>query len=500
MPNLTQIASRLSPRGWLMAGGGAIAGIVVIYLLLHMISQPSYTTLMTGLEPAQTGKMTAALDQKGIAYELQNNGTALAVQSNETAQARITLAGSGLLGKSQPGFSLFEKTSLGESNFQQQVTYQRALQGELDETIEGIQGVSGAQVQLVLPNPQAQLFAAEQTPASAAVLLTGSSSLEPSAIRGIAHLVASSVSGLKVANVTITGSAGTLLWPQQGAGSGAAGVSKQAAQARYDQQMDASLNAMLAQTLGPNKAQVQVYANLNVNHTTEEALTYGKKGVPLKQSKNTETLTGSGSGAGGPSGAAAIPTYAQSSNGKSKYKHEVTETTLGVDKTVKHSTIAPGEVTSQHVSVLLDSSVPASEVASIRSALTNAAGIEPKRGDTISIGRMAFAKPPASTSSGSSGILGYAKYALLALASIVFLFFTTRFLRKRELQTIEHEPAWLGELQMPMRLSELERESASEPETKVLSAGSPARQKLEELAASSPDRVAQQLRSWMQED
>ena len=65
--------------------------------------------------------------------------------------ARVALAGAGLLGNTQPGFALFDKQNLGESNFQQQVTYQRALQGQLDETINSVQGVSGAQVELVLP-------------------------------------------------------------------------------------------------------------------------------------------------------------------------------------------------------------------------------------------------------------------------------------------------------------------------------------------------------------
>jgi len=157
---VSQLVSRLSARGWIVAGGVTVATIVLLYVLLHMVSQPSYTTLLTGLEPAQTGKMTSTLDQKGISYELQNGGTALGVQTNETAQARIALASAGLLENTQqPGFSLFNHTSLGESSFQQQVTYQRALQGQLAETIDQIQGVSGAQVELVLPNAQSQLFA-----------------------------------------------------------------------------------------------------------------------------------------------------------------------------------------------------------------------------------------------------------------------------------------------------------------------------------------------------
>ncbi len=506
---IAQIASKLSNRGWMIAGGSAAAAIVFIYIFLHMVSQPSYQTLSSGLQPAQTGKMTAALDAKGISYQLQNNGTALAVQSNQTSQARIALAGAGLNGNSQPGFSLFEKQNLGESNFQQQVTYQRALQGQLDETINNIQGVSGAQVELVLPNPQNQIFGASQSTATAAVLLSGTSSLDPSSVRGIAQLVSSSVPGLQLSKVTITDSSGGLLWPASGAGGAGGGSSaKQAAQASYDQGMEASLNAMLAQTLGPGKAQVQVYADLNVDQTTQDTLTYGKAGVPLQQSKDAETLAGNGSGGAGATNN--IPAYAQTgASGKSNYKHEVTNTTLGVDKTVTHSTVAPGTVTTQHVSVLLDKSVPAASVPAIQTAITNAAGIQTKRGDTVSIGQVAFAKSPTAAAAGAAGgMLGYAKYALIALASLAFLFFTTRSLRKREQDSIDHEPVWLRELELPVRLSELERENPRPgrpteimPAVPVgVGATAPARQQVEQLAESDPDRVAQQLRNWMQED
>jgi flagellar M-ring protein FliF len=147
-----QLAMKLSPRGWAVIGGSIAAAVLFIYFVFNLASAPSYSTLLTGLDPAQTGKITSTLDTKGITYELQNNGTALAVQSDKTAQARVALASAGLLGSQQPGFSLFDKQQLGSSNFQQQITYQRALEGQLATTIESIQGVSSAQVQLVLPN------------------------------------------------------------------------------------------------------------------------------------------------------------------------------------------------------------------------------------------------------------------------------------------------------------------------------------------------------------
>jgi flagellar M-ring protein FliF len=506
-----QLATRLTPRGWMILGAGAIAAILFIYLFVHMVSKPSYSTLATGLEPAQTGKMTSTLDQQGIGYELQNNGTALAVQSNEMAKARVALAGAGMLGNTQPGFSLFEKSSLGESNFQQQVTYQRALQGQLEQTIDNIQGVSGAQVELVLPNPQSQVFGEGQNASSAAVLLSGTSSLSAASVRGIAQLVASSVPGLHLQKVTITDGTGQLLWPNQNGESPGGTTGKQAAQERYDEEMQASLDAMLAQTIGPGKAEVQVYADLNTSQTTQESLTYGKAGVPLQQSKNLETLTGSGGGAGA-TGTANIPAYAQTgASGKSNYKHEVTGATLGVSKTVTHTTVAPGAIESQHVSVLLDSTVPTAAVPAIKEAVTNAAGIQAKRGDTVSIGQMAFAKPTSTAAAGAAGgMLGYAKYALIGIASLLFLFFTTRALRRREQEGIDNEPPWLRELELPVRLSELEREIPPRPAehapTLVAApagangAGAPIRRQVEQLAESSPDRVAQQLRSWMQED
>lgn len=498
---LRALASRFTPRAWLLFGGAALVAIVFLYLFVHMISKPSYATIATGLEPAQTGKMTSALDQHGIHYELQNNGTALAVQSGESAQARIALAGAGLLGNTQPGFSLLEKSNLGESNFQQQVTYQRALQGQLAQTIDNIQGVTGAQVELVMPNPQSQPFAENETPSSAAVLLGGTSALDPGSVRGIAQLVASSVPGLHLDKVTITDGTGRLLWPS---GSGEGATSKQAAEERYDAAMGARLDAILAQTVGTGKGEVQVAASLNTNQTTQESLTYAKAGVPLQQSKNLETLNGSGGGgAGGATGTANIPAYAQAgSGGKSNYKHEVTAATMGVNRVVTHSTIAPGAVENQHVSVLLDRSVPAGAVPAIREAITNAAGLQPKRGDTISIGRLAFAKPLAPAAPGG-GILGYAKYALLALGAAAFLFFTTRSLRRREQAPLDEQPPWLRELEYPVRLSELERETPRHPSEETpepVPSGSPVRRRIEALAQNDPNRVAQQLRSWMQEE
>src|SRR5262249_1149639 len=157
--------------------------------------------------------------------------------------------------------------------------------------------------------------------------------------------------------------------------------------------------ALLAQTLGPGKAQVVVNADVNANQATSDTLVYGKKGVPLTQQTQTETLKGGGGKAGGTTGT--IPAYAATGgNSNSNYNNKTPNTTnnpgpppLGRHKPGPHSTIPPGGVNNQAVSVLVDKTVPASAIPAIKNAVAGAVGLNAKRGDTLSVSQIAFAKP-----------------------------------------------------------------------------------------------------------
>ncbi|MBV8217685.1 MAG: flagellar M-ring protein FliF, partial [Solirubrobacterales bacterium] len=414
--DIRQFIGKLTPKGWAMVGGSVAAAVLFLVVIMHFASAPSYSTLLTGLDPAQTGKIESTLSSKGIGYQIQNGGTALAVDSSQTGQARIALASAGLLGvgSTQPGFELLNSQQLGASNFQQQVTYQRALEGQLDQTIEQIQGIDSATVNLVLPNQQDQLFGDNSQTSSASVLLSDSGSLDPNSVKGIAELVASSVQGLSDSKVTITDSTGALLWPASGAGSASgSGTSQQAADQQYDSTTAAAVTGMLAQTLGPGKAQVMVNANVNANQATSDTLTYGKNGVPLTQQTQTETLKGGSPTAPGTTGT--IPAYAATTgSSSSNYSNKSSNTTFGVDKTVTHAVIAPGAVQNQTVSVLVDKSVPASAIPAIKSAVAGAVGLNAKRGDTLSVAQIAFAKPAAAPAPASTTkMIGYAKYTII---------------------------------------------------------------------------------------
>jgi flagellar M-ring protein FliF len=488
-----------------MVGGAFAAAVVFIVLVMHFASSPSYSTLETGIDPSQTSKITSTLSTEGIPYQLQNGGTAIAVESGKTDQARVALASAGLLtGDSQPGFQLLDKQSLGQSNFQQQVTYERALEGQLASTIETIDGVSSAQVNLVIPDSQDQLFSDQSQAATASVLLSGSSSLQSGAVRGIAELVASSVPGLSVKKVTINGSSGAELWPTGSSGSSGGLPAEEAAEQKYDSSMSTEVEAMLAQTIGIGKAQVVVNATLNDNRAVQEQLVYGKKGTPLDAQTSKETLKGNGASATGASGTSSnIPAYSStngSGSGTSNYKNASGHTQYGVDKTITHSVIAPGAIQRQSVSVLVNSSIPASEIPSIKKAVASAVGLNPTRGDQISISQLKFV--PATTTTvkpvKANPMMKYGKYGALGLGAIVFLFFMMRAIKKREKDSLR-QPKWLSELESPRPLAALEASSPTEVAALQPHVGV-ARQQIEELVQRDPDLVAQHLRAWMAEE
>jgi flagellar M-ring protein FliF len=498
--SIKSVLGRLSPRGKIALGGAGLAILILVFVLFQMATKQSYTTLATGIEPAETGQVTEVLTEKGIPYKLENSGTAVGVPSASVSEARIALAESDALGGAKPGFELFESQQFGASDFQQKVTYQRALEGELERTIDQVEGVKGSSVTLTLP--EEQLFTEEAVKPTAAVLISTDAGgrLGAGPTKGIAHLVAASVEGLDPNQVTITDGTGATLWPAGEGGGISGGDTKQSLEAKYDENMETRLDALLARTIGPEKGRVQVQAELNADQRTQSKLIYANQGTPLQAQKESESLKGAGAAAaGGAAGTAGnIPSYAAgagAAGGPSNYKRRNAETQYGVNKTIEHTKVAPGAVQQQHVALIVDKSVPAGEVASLESAVKAAAGIEPKRGDTITTSRIAFAKPPTVAGPAGPGITSYAKYAVLGLAALGFLFFAGRQLRKKQ-DDVLAEPLWLRELNAPTSLAELEVHRTPDWEEED-HAGLP--DSSEEVAAMDSDRVAQQLRAWMKE-
>src|SRR4051794_15761246 len=511
MPTIADTILKLPTRSKIALGIAALGIVAVLFFMLRLASAPSYTMLSSGLSPADAGKVTAALDEQGIGYDLRANGTSVAVEKAQVGPARIALAGAGVevSGGDQQGFELFDQQKLGASDFQQKVTYQRALEGEIGRTVEQVDGVTGAQVQLVLPEDS--LFADQETPATAAVMLTGASAgLEPGAVRGIAQLVASSAKGLKTDNVTITDGAGQLLWPQgDDVTGGAVGGGKQAAQTRYERQRQASLDALLLQTLGAGKARVQIKADLNVDKPTRQHLSVDAPAVPQKQTKETERLRGGGATAGGTAGTGGnIPTYSAGAAGggaNSNYNRKSDTVENVVPKTVIKTDVAPGAVNNLKLALVVDKSVAPADFTAIQSAIKGASGFDTKRGDVFQAAQIPFAKAAAAPKAGPVPVtmLGPLKWVGLGLATLVFMFLMSRQLKRREGETLA-SPSWLTEIEQPVTLAELESPMTSAPSQPTLvlppREQDQSAQALEQLMRREPERVAAHVKQWMADD
>jgi flagellar M-ring protein FliF len=498
----------LESRGQLTIVGCALLVLVTFYFLYSYASHPSYTSLVSGVDPAQTGQMTKALDSAGVAYHVVNGGTGIEVRDSQSSAARVALAEKGLTNGGQVGFEIFNKVSMGATDFQQKINYQRALEGEIDRAIQQITGITSADVQLVLPTDT--LFVDQGSKASAAVLLTAAGQLDPSTVSGIAHLVAASVKGLDTANVTITDQSGALLWPNANATGGVTASTKLGADQLYSAELAASINSMLVATLGPGKAQARVHADLNVDQTTIDKVTYAKTGTPLQSQVQQEKLKSAGGAPALPAGASTntSATYPAggSTSSNSNYTNKSDNTVFGVDKTVEKTTVAPGTVNRLDVALLVDSSVPAAAVAGLQKSVASMAGIVPKRGDTLAVSRITFAKQPTSAATASSPIaglmanpLGLVKYVLLGLGSLLFLFVMRRSLKRRENEGVAPEPTWLREIERSVAVAALEAPHVRTAPDPAGARRAALKAEAEEIAKKQPEQIAVQVTEWLKE-
>lgn len=509
-----EIFRSLEARAQIALAASAVGVLVTMVLLFNYASRPSYVTLASGVEASESGQIAKSLEGAGITYELRDGGSTVAVEKGSESRARVALAQDGLPSGGHMGFEIFDKkSSLGTTDFEQKVEYQRALEGEIARTIEAVDGVQGVEVQLVLP--QDSVFLDDGTEASAAVLIKGGSSLGRDAVAGIARLVGSSVESLDPKNVTITDDGGALLWPADAGGNGA--TAKLEAEQRYGSQLSAQIDSMLSATLGAGKGMARVHARLNLDTRTIDKVTYGKNPVPLSSTQDTEQLGGKAGATQGANGAAGIasnlPGYSGSATAASAaakgatYARVQGTTEFGVDKQVESTTLAPGSVEKLDVALVLDKSIPAAQVAQLKASVASIAGIDARRGDTINVAQVEFTKAEETAAVGPGmldqlgGPLGVGKWGLIVLGSLVFLFMVRRGLKRRETESLGPEPTWLREITAARPLHELEATHILPQRQLDPSAVQRQQvgQQVDEIARRQPEQIAQQVSQWMHE-
>ena len=291
-----------------------LAVVVGGYLFMSWASQPSYVPLFSNLSSSDAAAITQKLAANKVPYELSEGGQQVLVPSSDVYQQRLDMAAAGLPSSGDQGYSLLDSSGVTTSQFQQQVEYQQAVADELEQTIESINGVSSAVVNVVIPQESLFASSSDQPSASVLVSLEAGITLTAEQVEAIVHLVASSIEGLTPDNVTVADSNGDVLnAPGTDAGNVAAGTIEQQQTETYDQSLDDSLQDMLATVLGAGNAVVHASAVLDFDQTqiTSEMYDPNKQGpVPVQQATSKETYSGAGASQAAGVGASNVPVAA----------------------------------------------------------------------------------------------------------------------------------------------------------------------------------------------
>lgn len=224
-------------------GLATLAGVVLAITLYS--SQGDYRPVFTGLSDKDGGAVIAQLAQMNVPYRHEPGGTIL-VPAAQVYDVRMKLASAGLPKGSTVGFELMDKTSIGQTQFNERLNFQRALEGELTRTITALADVQDARVHLAMP--QQNGFFREQQKPSASVMLTlrGGRALDRAQVAGIVHLVSASVPELSPKAVSVLDSTGALLSNNN---DNQNGLDSQ--QLQYKQQVEANLHKRIYELLEP---------------------------------------------------------------------------------------------------------------------------------------------------------------------------------------------------------------------------------------------------------
>jgi flagellar M-ring protein FliF len=497
-----------------------LALVIGGYFFATWAAKPSYSILFNNLSDKDASAIVDSLEKSGASYELANGGQTILVPQDQVNSLRLSLSGQNLPNDSNTGYALLDQQGITTSDFMQHVDYQRALEGELANTIKSIDGVQAATVHLVMP--QKDVFADDQRKTTASVLVASSPSqpLTGQQVQAIVHLVASSVEGLDPTQVTVAGADGKILSTGDGAVIATGGDSGgDSTTVQFQNRLNSSLQNMLDSVVGPGHSTVTTTAQLDFDQTqtTSERYTADPSLPALSESISREAYNGNGTGTGGVLGPDNIQVpNGTSSTGTGQYVNSNDVRNNALDKTTEVRNSAPGKINRLSVAVLLDSTTAGTvNSAQIQQLVSAAAGVDPTRGDTVAVAAMPFdtsaataaqsaltASTVAEKSAKQTALIKTGAMAAVILILILLAWRASRRARRRkalspgELRHLEDMQAALDQ----QRLGELNAaipSPAIEAANREDEAREERQREIEQMVQDQPEEMAALLRGWL---
>ncbi len=519
---------------------GVTLGLFVgLGALLFWAGTPEYGVLYAGLPLEDAADVAEQLRADGVPFRLEGGGRTVLVPADKVYDLRLSLAGQGIPKGGVVGFEIFDRSGFGMTDFAQKVNYTRALEGELTRTIRGLDGVDGVRVHLVMP--ERRLFESEAKPASASVVLQlrPGRRLTAKQVRGIVHLVASSVEGLEPDGVTVVDSRGTVLYQSEGDAPALLAASQLEYKRAYEKDVERRVRELLERVTGPGGAVVRVAAEFDFSRVQETSEVYDPEAVAVRSEERvSESSTGPTGPAGVPGMASNVPgsDVAQGVQGQDQQgagatpassSRETETVNYEVSKTVRRVEREAGALKRLSVAVAVDGTYkepaeeggarefvprPPEELDQIRALVEKAVGADPARGDAVEVTSIPF--HPAEVPETKAGFLSPAlippliRYGTVLVVALLGVFFVARPLLK-----VLGRASAAPEVTGPITVAEMEQRLGGqgeageapgtlddkEPPTDTVRREE-LKKRLQEMVDTEPEIAANLVRSWMSEE
>lgn len=373
-----------------MAGGLTLA---VLAALVYVTNQIDYRVLYSNLSGEDASAIVNRLKERKISYKLSGTGDSILVPGEIISELRVELAASGIPQGGGVGYEIFDKKAFGTTEFEQELNYRRALQGELARTITGLDAVQFCRVHIALPKKS--LFVAERKDPSASVTvrLRPGKKLSAAQVDGIVHLVASSVEGMAPRSVMIVDNTGSILSKNQPeSGPGKAATAQIEYQARLEGDLAQRIQTMLEKVLGQGKSVVRVSADMDFRMTekTEEVFDPDSQVIRSLQRQSEKFPTAAGQSAEAGSG------------GEGRERSDET-INYEINKVMSRTVMPVGEIRRLSIAVAVDGiygkdqegqevfqSRSKKELDSLENLVRKSAGFDTARGDQVVMTCMPF--------------------------------------------------------------------------------------------------------------
>jgi flagellar M-ring protein FliF len=430
-----------------------LAGSVVvvagtIWIFVRLLGDGDYRTLYSGMATTDAQNLAQRLTAQNISYQLSPDGTAVLVRSDQLDKARIEAASQGPLASGRMGFELFDKPNWSGSDFSEKVNYQRALEAELERTIQTMSGVEAVRVHLVLPHES--LFSDRERVAKAGVVLKlRGARLNDQLSASVANLVSSAWDDLSPQNVTVVTTDGQM--PNQG--------HTHSAMLPGLQDLETTLAERVVLTLAPVvgsdhvKSSVTIEYDPNSGESTQEI--YDPANSAVLSSQSSQETVGDlepagipGTASNAPNSQANTTAVAQAKSATSTQGIRSDNKTFAVSRTTRHVLEPAGRVKRIAAAILVDDAIEtktengkaqetrrkrtADEMKQIEELAKAAVGFDLKRGDQFSLQNISFTQAPVDVPAPVgrmqrvlifaerwTGLLRYA--VLLALFAMIYL-------------------------------------------------------------------------------